>query len=76
VFWKTHGAAIGSPMPTGDRAGISIIALVGLFWVIGAGSASQYTAATAQQLAQPRAYIDAVMRQAPVPPAHSAMPAP
>jgi len=76
VFWKTHGVAIGSPMPIGDRVGISIIAVVGLFWVIGAGSASPYTAATAQQLAQPRGYIDAVMRQAPVPPAHSARPAP
>jgi hypothetical protein len=45
----------GDRYPPGDRAGISIIALAGLFWVIGAGSASLYTAATAQQLAQPRA---------------------
>ena len=68
VFWKTHGAAVGVPMPAGDRAGLAILSVAGLLWVVGAGSAAQFTAAAAQQLAQPRPYIDAVLRRAPVPP--------
>jgi multicomponent K+:H+ antiporter subunit D len=76
VFWKTHGAAVGMPMHNGDRVGIAILAVAGLLWVVAAGSAAQYTAATAGQLTQPRTYIDAVFRQAPVPSVHPAVTAP
>jgi multicomponent K+:H+ antiporter subunit D len=73
VFWKTHGAAVGSPMAAGDRAALAVLAVAGLFWIVGAGAATRYADATAQQLTQPRTYIEAVMRQAPVPaPARSA----
>lgn len=72
VFWKTHGVAVGAPMAAGDRLGLAVLGVAGLLWIVGANSASQYTAATAQQLAQPQFYIDAVMRQVPVkPPARS-----
>jgi hypothetical protein len=43
-----------------------VLAVAGLFWIAGAGSATRYTAATAQQLAQPRVYGDAVLGYAPV----------
>ena len=69
LFWKTHGVAIGSPMHAGDRAALAMLTAAGLFWLVGAGNATQYTAATAQQLAQPRLYSDAVLQHAPVPPA-------
>lgn len=68
VFWRTQGTAIGSPMPAGDRVALAILAVAGLFWVIDAGGAARYTGVTAQQLAQARIYVDAVMRQSPVPP--------
>jgi multicomponent K+:H+ antiporter subunit D len=68
VFWKTHGAAVGLPMPAGDRTALAVLAVAGLLWIAGAGSAARYTDATAQQLAQPRVYIDTVLRYAPVPP--------
>jgi multicomponent K+:H+ antiporter subunit D len=68
VFWKTHGAAVGLPMPAGERTAVAVLAVAGLFWVAGAGSAARYTAATAQQLAQPRVYSDAVLGYVPVPP--------
>ena len=66
IFWKTHGVAIGVPMPSGDRIGLAVLAAAGLLWLVGANGAAQYTTATAQQLAQPQSYIDAVLRQAPV----------
>jgi len=68
VFWKSHGAATGLPMPAGERTALAVLAVAGTLWIVGAGSAVRYTTATAQQLAQPRAYIDAVLGQAPVPP--------
>jgi multicomponent K+:H+ antiporter subunit D len=71
VFWKTHGVAVGSPMRVGDRAAYAILVAAGLFWLVDAGSAAQYTAATAQQLAQPHLYGEAVLQHAPVPPAAS-----
>ena len=74
VFWKTHGVAIGSPMALGDRAGLAVLALAGALWIVDAGGAARYSMATAQQLAQPRAYIDAVLRQVPVPPSAGSAP--
>jgi multicomponent K+:H+ antiporter subunit D len=68
VFWKTHGAATGLPMPVGDRTALAVLAVAGIFWIVGAGSAARYAAAAAQQLSQPRIYIDAVLRYVPVPP--------
>lgn len=67
LFWKTHGTAVGSPMHVGDRTALAVLAVAGLFWIVGAGSAAQFTTATAQQLSQPRIYSDAVLRYAPVP---------
>ena len=49
LFWKTHGAAIGLPMPMGDRTAIAILAVAGLVWIIGAGAAARYTAATSRR---------------------------
>jgi len=68
LFWKAHGVAVGAPMPFGDRAALAVLAAAGLFWMVGAGSASQYTAATAKQLETPSLYSNAVLRHAPVPP--------
>jgi len=42
---------------------------------VDAGGATRFTAATAQQLAQPGLYADAVLRHVPVPP-HAARGAP
>ena len=68
VFWKTHGTVVGVSMPAGDRTGLVILGVAVLIWIIGAGSATRFTQATAQQLMAPRGYIDAVLGQAPVPP--------
>jgi hypothetical protein len=62
-------------LPDGDRIALVVLAVAGMIWVVGAGSASRFTAATAQQLAQPGLYSDAVLRHAPVPP-HAARGAP
>lgn len=75
VFWKTRGEVVGSPLPGGDRIALVVLAVAGMIWVVGAGSAARFTAATAQQLAQPGLYSDAVLRHAPVPP-HAARGAP
>jgi multicomponent K+:H+ antiporter subunit D len=75
VFWKTRGEVVGSPLPGGDRIALVVLTVAGLIWVVGAGSASRFTAATAQQLAQPGLYSDAVLRHTPVPP-HAARGAP
>jgi multicomponent K+:H+ antiporter subunit D len=74
VFWKTQGTAVGSPMPAGDRTALAVLAVAGLIWIVGAGSATRYTAATAQQLAQPQLYSDAVLGHAPVPPQSASAP--
>ena len=68
VFWKTRGEAIGRPLPGGDRMALAVLAVAGAFWMVGAGGATRFTAATARQLTQPGAYVDAVMRELPVPP--------
>jgi len=68
VFWKTHGAATGLPMPAGERTALAVLTIAGVFLIVGAGSAARYTAATAQQLMQPRNYSDAVLNHVPVPP--------
>jgi multicomponent K+:H+ antiporter subunit D len=60
MFWKTHGAAVGMPIPAGDRMALAILSATVLFWVVCAGPAAQYTAATALQLTQPHEYIGAV----------------
>ena len=60
LFWKTHGVAVGMPMPAGNRAGLAILSAAVLLWILCAGPAAQYTAATALQLAQPHEYIGAV----------------
>jgi len=74
VFWKTQGEAVGLPIPVGDRTALAVLAVAGLFWIAGAGSAARYTSATAQQLAQPRVYGDAVLGYAPVPPKAASAP--
>jgi multicomponent K+:H+ antiporter subunit D len=68
LFWKTHGAVVGLSMPVGDRAALAVLAVAGLVWMAGAGSAARYTASTAMQLSQPRTYIDTVLQRAPIPP--------
>jgi multicomponent K+:H+ antiporter subunit D len=73
VFWKTHGAVTGSAMALGDRAGIAMLAVAGTFLIVFAGGTARYSMATAQQLAQPRLYVGAVLGHAPVaPPGRSA----
>jgi multicomponent K+:H+ antiporter subunit D len=67
LFWKTHGAAVGAPMPAGDGVALAILVAAILTWAVAAGPASAYTAAAARQLAQPREYVEAVLRHAPVP---------
>jgi multicomponent K+:H+ antiporter subunit D len=74
VFWKTHGAVTGGPMAPGDRTGIALLAIAGTLLIVFAGGAARYSAATAQQLAQPRLYAGAVMGQAPVSPQGSSLP--
>ena len=49
--------------------------VAGAIWMVDAGGATRFTAATAQQLAQPGLYADAVLRHVPVPP-HAARGAP
>jgi multicomponent K+:H+ antiporter subunit D len=68
VFWKTHGTVTGLPMAVGDRAGVAVIAIAGILWIVDAGGAVRYSMATAQQLAQPRSYAGAVLGRVPVPP--------
>jgi multicomponent K+:H+ antiporter subunit D len=68
VFWKTRGEVVGSPLPAGDRTALAVLAIAGTFWVVGAGGAARFSAAAAQQLSQPKIYIDAVLRHVPVPP--------
>jgi multicomponent K+:H+ antiporter subunit D len=68
LLWKTHGPVVGAPMPTGERVALAIVGVGGVLWVVAAGPASAYTAATARQLAHSQEYIQAVLRQAPVPP--------
>ncbi len=68
VFWKTRGEAVGSSLTGGDRTALAVLVAAGTFWMVGADTAVRFTAATAQQLAQPRIYVDAVLRHAPVPP--------
>jgi multicomponent K+:H+ antiporter subunit D len=74
VFWKTHGAATGSSMAMGDRAGVAVLAVAGTLLIVCAGGAARYSMATAQQLAQPRLYAGAVMGQAPVSPQERSAP--
>jgi multicomponent K+:H+ antiporter subunit D len=66
LFWKTHGPVVGGPMPAGERLALGILGVGVVLWVVGAGPASAYTAATAHQLAHPQEYIQAVLRQTPV----------
>ena len=54
-------------MPAGERTALAVLTIAGVFLIVGAGSAARYTAATAQQLMQPRNYSDAVLNQLPVP---------
>ena len=61
-------------MPGGDRMALAVLAVAGAFWMVGAGGATRFTAATARQLTQPGAYVDAVMRELPVPPHVMRMP--
>ncbi|MEO8346609.1 MAG: monovalent cation/H+ antiporter subunit D [Betaproteobacteria bacterium] len=68
MFWKTHGAAVGLPVPAGTRTGLAVLGVAVLLWVVGAGSVARFTRTTAEQLGQPQAYIDAVLRQVPQPP--------
>jgi multicomponent K+:H+ antiporter subunit D len=68
LFWKTHGPVVGGPMPAGERLALGILGVGVVLWVVGAGPASAYTAATAHQLAHPQEYIQAVLRQTPVRP--------
>ena len=68
VLWKTRGEAVGSPLPGGDRVALTVLAVAGTIWMVGAGSAARFTAATARQLTQPAVYVDAVLGQLPVPP--------
>ncbi len=67
MFWKTHGAAVGAPMNSGIRAGLAVLGATAIIWTVGAGGATRFTLATAQQLGEPKGYIDAVLRQTPVP---------
>jgi multicomponent K+:H+ antiporter subunit D len=60
LFWKTHGDAVGMPMPAGDQTALAILSAAVLFWMVCAGPAARYTDATALQLAQPHEYIGAV----------------
>jgi multicomponent K+:H+ antiporter subunit D len=72
IFWKTHGPTVALPVALGDRAALSILAAAGLFWMVWAGGAADYTDATARQLAQPRLYGEAVLGHRPIaPPARS-----
>jgi len=74
VFWKTHGTVTGSPMAPGDRVGIAVLAVAGIFLIVFAGGAARYSMATAQQLAQPRIYTGAVLGYAPVSPQRRSAP--
>jgi multicomponent K+:H+ antiporter subunit D len=67
LFWKTHGAAVGTPMPAGVRMALAILVGPILAWAVAAGPAARYTNAAAQQLGEPRQYIEAVLRHAPAP---------
>ncbi len=67
LFWRTSGAADGSPPP--DRISLWItVALLALgpLLVIFGQTVMNYTDALAQQLSEPAAYIDAVMNHRPV----------
>ncbi|HQR10731.1 MAG TPA: monovalent cation/H+ antiporter subunit D [Casimicrobiaceae bacterium] len=74
MFWKTHGAPVGIPVGAGARIGLAILGAAGLVWMIGAGGATRFTMATAQQLGEPRGYVDAVLRHAPLPPSARSAP--
>ena len=75
MFWKSRGDVVGLPMPLGERVALTLLAVAGAIWMVDAGGATRFTAATAQQLAQPGLYADAVLRHVPVPP-HAARGAP
>ncbi len=67
MFWKTHGTAVGLPVSGGVRTGLALLGVASVFWMVGAGGATRYTQATAEQLGSRQGYIDAVLQQAPVP---------
>jgi multicomponent K+:H+ antiporter subunit D len=70
IFWKassegpTTGAAAGSAP---ERIAIGAMLLLLALLALGAGPVSRYANDAAAQLAAPAAYVDAVMRAAPVP---------
>jgi multicomponent K+:H+ antiporter subunit D len=67
IFWRT-----GETQPAGDRAGVlglsstAALVLAAAFLMIIAGPATDYTRATAAQLADRASYVDAVMANAGV----------
>jgi len=75
LFWRPAGASPGAPPGGAQRLvahhrahGAALLALCGLLVMcsVYAGPLSRYTAATAQQLFEPRAYIAAVLGARPV----------
>jgi len=69
VFWNTQPATdIAAPLSWPSAAGIAVLVVASLAWMVLAVPATHYAVATARQLAQPRLYIDAVLRTTPVPP--------
>jgi multicomponent K+:H+ antiporter subunit D len=67
LFWRVEGAVAGPPMRALDRFALLWFAAAALALAIGAGPATRYAAAAAAQLAVPGTYVDAVLRQAPLP---------
>jgi len=69
VFWNTQPATdIAAPLSWPSAAGIAVLVVASLAWMVLAVPATHYATATARQLAQPRLYIDAVLGTTPVPP--------
>ena len=73
LFWKSPvdpgGAAAVTPAAAGERGALALLLVGLLFAAAAAGPLARYTQATAQQLTERRAYIEAVLGAQPAPPA-------
>jgi multicomponent K+:H+ antiporter subunit D len=65
VFWKTAGVATGVRLDAGASLALAILVVTSLLWMVAAGGATRYAAETAQQLAHPAIYVEAVARALP-----------
>ncbi len=74
IFWKTTGPALASASTPMVTSGMALLAAASVAWLILAAPAIRYASDAAAQLAQPRAYVDAVRSRAPVPPPGKGMP--